>query len=134
PLSIICFDAFKLNDGGIVLAREVAETPKEKQTTERQPAIPPSAVVELARSSGTGPEFERIFRVATSLGLYPRTWKTSIMYTSPENRATMLFTVWARPERGGLKLWLSHENFAEFYPTTIDEVAQQLGSDGRHHL
>jgi Endonuclease NucS C-terminal domain len=51
PLSIICFDAFKLNDGGVVLAREVAETPKEKQTTERQPAIPPSAVVELARSS-----------------------------------------------------------------------------------
>jgi hypothetical protein len=85
-------------------------------------------------SDGTGPEFDRILHVATSLGLYPRTWKTSIMYTSPENRATMLFTVWARPERRCLKLWLSHENFTEFYPTTMDEVALHLGSDGRRHL
>ena len=134
PLSIICFDAFKLNDGGVVLAREVAETPKEKQTTERQPAIPPSAVVELARSSGTGTEFERIFQVATSLGLYPRTWKTSIMYTSPENRATTLFTVWARPERGCLKMWLSVENFTEFYQTTAEEVMQYLGNPEWRYL
>ena len=46
----------------------------------------------------------------------------------------MLFTVWARPERGCLKLWLSYENFVEFYPTTMDEVAQHLGSDGHRQL
>lgn len=133
-LSIICFDAFELSDGRLVLAREVTESAKTSQVVKRGPAIPTSEVVELAHRSGTGPEFDRILHVATSLGLYPRTWKTSIMYTSPENRATMLFTVWARPERRCLKLWLSHENFTEFYPTTMDEVARHLGSDGRRHL
>jgi Endonuclease NucS C-terminal domain len=134
PLSIICFDAFELSDGRIVLAREVTESAETSKSVGPRAAIPTSDVVELAHRSGTGPDFERILHVATSLGLYPRTYKTSIMYTSPENRATMLFTVWARPERGCLKLWLSHENFAEFYPTTMDEVAQYLGSDGRRHL
>jgi hypothetical protein len=135
PLSIICFDAFKLSDGRLVLAREVTESAKNVSSSNKSgSAIPTSEVVELARRSGTGPEFDRILQVATNLGLYPRTWKTSIMYSSPENRATMLFTVWARPERGCLKLWLSHESFTEFYPTTMDEVAKHLGSDGRRHL
>jgi hypothetical protein len=134
PLSIICFDAFELSDGRLVLAREVTDPAKTPESGGPRPPIPTSDVVELAHRSGTGPEFESVLHVATSLGLHPRTYKNSIMYTSPENRATMLFTVWARPERGCLKLWLSYENFVEFYPTTMDEVAQHLGSDGHRQL
>jgi hypothetical protein len=48
-VSIICFEAFKLNDGSLVLAREVAETPKDTRTAERHAAIPASDVLELAQ-------------------------------------------------------------------------------------
>src|SRR5690606_23659647 len=84
----------------------------------------------LAQDSGTGESFALILDTATFLGLYPRTWKTSIMYASLKNRTRMLFTVWARPHEGNLRTYVGHQSFVDFYGASPELVAQYLGDEG----
>lgn len=130
PLTIVSFDVFELGDGSGVLAREVSEADTQAQAKPRGPSVTSPEVVDLARTYPTGISFEKIYAAATGLGLHPRPYKTSIMYTSPEYRSQMLFTVWARPDRNLLKMALSLESFTEFFPTSVEEVERHLGPDG----
>ena len=60
------------------------------------------------------------------LGLYPRPYTASVMFTPPSNRTRMLFTVW--PKTGGMHMWVSADTFEQFFPEiSADEMRRQLG-------
>ena len=53
------------------------------------------------------------------------------MFTSPQNKSRMLFTVWTQLNKDRkLKAYVGAEGFAEFYPIAEDEVRKFLGDDG----
>jgi hypothetical protein len=55
------------------------------------------------------------------------------MFTPPTNRTRMLFTV--RPEPDGIRIWVSADTFAEFFPElSADDARRRLGPDGERHL
>ena len=68
--------------------------------------------------------------LASKTGLRIRPWKTSLMFTPPSNGTRMLFTVWAKPEKGGLKAYVGIEPFTEFFPVERAEVEKRLGAEG----
>ncbi|HTX68407.1 MAG TPA: hypothetical protein VMH50_04595 [Thermoleophilia bacterium] len=92
--------------------------------------LTPEAVLELADKHGTRGELESAIAVATSKGLRVRAFKTCLMFTPPTNATRCLFTIWARPERGGLKAWVGTQPFAEFFALEQAEVHQRLGPEG----
>ena len=52
------------------------------------------------------------------------------MYTPPEKRNRMLFTVWVTPKAGKLQAYIGPGAFAEFYPVTEEKATEILGPDG----
>ncbi len=125
PISVVLYDVFEIEAGQRILARELSEVvpPPTKPDAE--------AICKKADSAGVGKEFRAILEAARQHGLYPRPYKTSIMYTPPKNRARMLFTVWISPTANrSLKAYIGPGAFAEFYPITEDEVTGLLGPDG----
>jgi len=125
PISVVSFESFEGPDGSRLLVRELSEpdyTVPEKEskihTVEK--------VCNLADSVGVGKSFRTILNFGQVLGLYPRPYKKSIMYTPPFQRNRMLFTVWAEKRNNGLRLYASPKEFAEFYPVSEDEAATAL--------
>ena len=92
------------------------------------------AMCQQADAAGTGPDFRRFCALGLQLGLYPRLWKTSVMFTPPKSRNRMLFTVWTKPVRKQLRVFLSAEAIAEFYPVSVSDAANAIGKDGWREL
>ena len=92
------------------------------------------AMCQQADAAGIGPDFRRFCAVGLQLGLYPRLWKTSVMFTPPKSRNRMLFTVWTKPVRKQLRVFLSAEAIAEFYPVSVSDAANAIGKDGWREL
>ncbi|HET9956063.1 MAG TPA: endonuclease NucS domain-containing protein [Polyangiaceae bacterium] len=130
PISVVTLDVFELPAGPRLISREVLEAEDLADSERQRTRISPDDVIALARGAGLGEGFEAIYRAAIELGLYPRTWKTSIMYASPKKRTNMLFTVWARPTDGKLRLSVWHQGFHDFYGFSVEQVAQYLGPEG----
>jgi uncharacterized protein DUF6994 len=89
----------------------------------------------LAHSEAVGQRevLEELLTVGDRLGLYPRPYVESVMFTSPKNRTRMLFTVW--PKSDGMHMWLSADAFERFFPQISgDRVRRQLGPDGERDL
>jgi hypothetical protein len=92
------------------------------------------AMCQQADAAGIGPDFRRFCALGLQLGLYPRLWKTSVMFTPPKSRNRMLFTVWTKPVRKQLRVFLSAEAIAEFYPVSVSDAANAIGKDGWREL
>ena len=92
------------------------------------------AMCQQADAAGIGPDFRRFCAMGLQLGLYPRLWKTSVMFTPPNSRNRMLFTVWTKPVHSHLKVYVSAEAIAEFYPVSVSDAANAIGKDGWREL
>jgi len=132
PISLVSFDVFELKDGQQILAREITE-----------PSIPDIIYTESifidqlyqqADQEGVGKEFRALYEVAVKNKLYPRIYKHSIMYTPPNNRNRMLYTVWAKRMMNGVKGYVSPKAFAEFYPVSEEKALEMLGKEGWREL
>jgi hypothetical protein len=130
PLFIAQYDVFRLPDGQQILVQEVAEAPLPKSATSEQRAPAIEQVCQVADREGIGPEFRELLKIASLFGLYPRTYRRSIMYTPPSNQTRMLFTVWARPARNKLKMYVSLKSFAEYFPISEEEATTLFGKNG----
>jgi hypothetical protein len=118
-----------------VLVRELTE-----RDDVRGPWPPPhdgatlERLTQVAASNGVGEGFGSMTAAGLRLGLHPRAYRTSIMFTPPSQRNRMLFTIWTTPRAGQLKVYVSPRAVAEFY--RIDEAAaeRELGPEGFHYL
>jgi len=130
PLTIVSFDVFGLSNGTQLLAREVAEIDEHRQQQLNIQGVTVEDVCRLAERNGVGELFRKFLAVAEEVGLYPRVWKTSIMYAPPAKRNRMLFTVWANPDKGKLLTYIGTEPFAEFFGVSLEVVEKYLGKAG----
>jgi len=128
PISVVSYVVFEVARGQRVLIRELDE--KEVVQSPTASTITLDRLCEMADQNGVGESFRIIRKAAEAHGLYPHLWPKSVMYTSPENRSRMLFTVWTKPRKGLLKTFIGNAAFAEFYPVTRTEAAQFLGKRG----
>ena len=124
PISVVTFAVFETTNGSRILARELSE-PELIPTIERS-ANSVEQICEMADTAGVGQDFRAILRAAEEIGLYPRPFKKSIMYTPPFRRNRMLFTVWADRSKDGLCVYAGPSEFIEFYSVTEKEAAEAL--------
>lgn len=87
-----------------------------------------------AEQNGIGQGFQSIKDAALKAGLYPRLWKTSVMYASPANKTRSLFTVWDHPSAGKIKLYLVSEALGEYFQVAHEKVQSLMGQEGWQYL
>jgi hypothetical protein len=130
PITVVSFDVFATPEGdGRILAREITER-EDIGVGPSRAGVTSDDVLRLADNSGTGRLMRSLFDAAVGLQLYPRAWKTSIMFTPATRRNRTLFTAWASPADGKLNLYVANAAFAEFFPVTIEQAAEKLGPEG----
>ena len=131
PISAVSFDVFELPDGTSILSRQMTSADIEPEVdTVRRRMLGVQDMQQQADESGIGDEFRVLYDAAIQLSLYPRAYKTCIMYTPPNNRTRMLFTALTSPRNGLLPVYIDPEPFAEFYPITEKEAIAVLGDHG----
>lgn len=135
PIYLVIFDIYALADGQQVLLRELSEAestvPVMKSGNED---VSLETLYLQADVAGIGKDFRRFCAAGLRYGLYPRLWKTSVMFAPPESKNRMIFTVWTKPLRNQLKVYLGTEAIAEFYPISVSEAAKAIGKDGWREL
>jgi len=127
---------------GLKIGAQTAPHPRPQESASAptpQPATPQAdasveALCQQADASGVGPDFRRFCAAGLRLGLYPRLWKSCVMFTPPRTRNRMLFGVWTQPVRKKLRAYVSARVIAEFYPVSISEAANAIGEDGWREL
>jgi Holliday junction resolvase-like predicted endonuclease len=134
PITLGSFDVFQLPGGEYILVRELSESDTDSSTQSRYQPITAEEVCSLADGYGIGEEFRKIKRTAERIGLYVRSYKTSIMYTPPFQKNRMLYTVWAQPENESVKLYISPKAISEFYPISEEKATKILGESGYRFL
>jgi len=133
PISIVSFDIFA--DGNReILAREIKEPEAIRPSQTNGPDGTMEQVVRLAESAGTAKSIHACINKAKEIGLYPRAWKTSIMFAPSANRTRALFTIWATPQKDKMRLWVGGEVFTEFYAVSISSVRALLGAEGHRYM
>jgi hypothetical protein len=135
PLTAVTFDVFQLENGERILVREISEADTAGGKTPPPPRASTQSIEKtcaLADQTGVGREFRLISGEMRRLGLHQRPYALSIMYTHPEHKTRMLFTVWAHQKP--LKVYIGYEAFVEYYPLTTEQVAEALGPDGWRRL
>ena len=130
PLSIVTFDVFVLDEQRSILAREITEPEGVPAPVKKPVQTTVEKVVQLAERQGVGKVFRDCLTTAGRLGLYPRAWKTSIMFAPQANRTRALFTVWASPHGGKARLWIGDDVFSEFFGVPGPAIARHLGPAG----
>ena len=129
PVTQITFDVFQLENGQRILVREIteADAPGIKPPGHRGEATLDS-VCKKADQHGIGEEFRYIMDEAKKLGLHMRPYVRTIMYTHPDHKTRMLFTVKANHKP--MTVYIGYEAFVEYYPVTTEQVASALGPPG----
>lgn len=120
----INFDVFQNEAGEMLLLRTTTET-------DISPNSEVDRLLALAAENGIGEPFRIVYEAALKCGLFARTFKWSIMFTSPTNKSRVLFVTWVKPRRNALDIYVVPQAFAEFYPISEPEVVEQIGEDGR---
>ena len=87
------------------------------------------SVLSLAEEIGFKQELISIIDTARAAGLYARPYKWSVMFTHPEKRTIMLFTIWPRKE-GYLSISRSSDSISRRFPKITRKRALSLGPDG----
>lgn len=128
--SIVVFEVFTLDQGKQILVREVTdreEIPFESHagSTAYRDA---EEIFALSDQVGSGAGFRRVHEASLAQGLYARPYKKAIMYTSPRNRAKMIFTIWGNVNP--LRIYIGHESFLEFYGIDSATITEKLGPEG----
>jgi hypothetical protein len=135
PLTVVTFEVFQLENGQRILVREITEaditTIETKKKTQRRTADV-EKVCALADKNGVGEAFRFILAEARKLGLHFRPYVRSIMYTHPNQKTRMLFTVWTDPN--SITAYISYEAFVEYYSVTEEQVAEALGPTGNRKI
>jgi hypothetical protein len=130
PLTVVTFEVFALEDHRQILVREITEIETSASIPVRALRTTLGQVLELAERSGTARTLRHCVTICEQLGLYARPWKASIMFAPPANRTRALFTIWAQPQDGALRMWVGTKVFAEFYPISEESVIAHLGAEG----
>ncbi|XWK90113.1 MAG: hypothetical protein U7127_08710 [Phormidium sp.] len=98
-----------------------------------------ASILRMAEENGIGEEFQLILKIASQHQLTFDCWPTNLMVSPPKARmlsvpsncSKCLFIVSAKPsDEGKLKLWLSPNTIAKFYPTNKHDLCLILGDDG----
>lgn len=135
PLTEVVFNVFQLENGQRILVREVTEedTPIARPGRETQKSTATiEGVCKKADQKGVGQEFRLILEESRKLGLHMRPYVRSIMYTHPDHKTRMLFTVSAHKKQ--LSAYIGYEGFVDYYPFTTEQVADALGPSGWRKL
>ena len=126
-ISVVSFEIFDLKDGLPLLIRELTDSDTTPIKEKSKKPVDIDAIFRLAEQNGVLEDFKRIHDVAIEMKLYPRPYKYSIMYTHPNNRNRVLFTLWANHEPKKLIMYNSVQGFAEFFPYTEEQILDKLG-------
>jgi hypothetical protein len=147
-IGVINFEVFEDSSGQKIIVREITEVDDEpitnadlkasikiNQSSTAKPVSEIDRLFKLAEQNGIGKEFRLVFDAATKHGLYPRTYKWSIMFTPPSNKSRVLICSYVKPTRNKTyKLFFAASAFAEFYPIGEREVTKTALSQGTHEL
>lgn len=148
PIHVVTFDVYKNNDGEHVLLRQLSEadmvsTPQRLSSAPKKlsHADQPSdknerieRLMQLAEANGIGEAFRKVYKVATEFGLYPKTYKWSIMYAPPQNKNRVLICAWVNPKDGLFDVYINTDGFAEFYPISQQKARRIANKPLRYYL
>lgn len=123
------FDVYAVG-GERVLVRELTEG--ESSPTADSPLLPSNPDAILAQADGTmAPVLRNLCDVAQRHGLAARLWKNCVMLAPAKHRGRALITVWPAPQPDGrVKVFISPEAFAQFFPVTEEQVETALRQTG----
>jgi hypothetical protein len=147
PIHVLSFDLVENDAGKTLLARrsiplDVLSKPKEAQRKQTPPPLkhwPTTPAIErllkIAADHGVGDGFRLIHETSVKHGMYPRTYRWSIMYAPPQNRTRCLICLWAKREKPDeLVVYIAAEAFAEFYPIPEQVVEETLCANHWHRI
>jgi hypothetical protein len=83
-----------------------------------------------ARENGIGEAFKTLAEAGLSLGLYPRVEASSILFAAQNDKRFCLYTIWVKPVRGLLRVYVQSTKFVEVLRIDPALVESILGSDG----
>jgi hypothetical protein len=148
PINVVTFDVYKNSVGEHVLLRQLTEADmgaapqtasssgtkasREEQPTDKDARV--KRLIQLAKSNGIEKEFRKIYDLATEFGLYPKTYKWSIMYAPPQNKNRVLICAWVQPKQGLFDVYINTDGFAEFYPISKRKAREIANEPLRYYL
>lgn len=134
-VSSIFFQIYAMADGQRILLRERIDSDDgDTQKDISSPAPTLDSLTQQADSSVVGPDFRKFYDAATAFGLYPRLYKFCVMFAPQRSKNRVLFTVWTTPVNEKLKVYVSAEAIAEFFPISIADATALIGADGFREL
>jgi Holliday junction resolvase-like predicted endonuclease len=132
PITVVSYDAFVSVDGRRILCREVSdvvEAPIRKEG--ERAAVTLGDLQKQADTNGIGDGFRALVAAAEATGLYPVPYKWSVRFAPAARKSRALFTIWSIPSKEGLlQAWVGGSVFTEFYPVSVDQVTQAVGTEG----
>ncbi len=150
PIQVVTFDVYKNSDGEHVLLRQLTESqptssppvssstsPSKKVSQDEKPITQDAKLTRLldvAKKNGIGREFKKVYDLATKFGLYPKTYKWSIMYAPPQNKNRVLICAWVNPKDGLFDVYINTDAFAEFYAISQRKARQIADKPLRYYL
>lgn len=130
PLRTVFFSAFITDRGERVLVREIPEDDVLIRSDQRRWQASSMGELEaLVAGSEYAPVLASLLQAAHDRGLRTRRWKRSIMVTPPHDARRCLYTVWPAPESSGLRVYIEHKAFFEFFGVPEEAVIRALGRD-----
>ncbi|MBZ0296054.1 MAG: hypothetical protein K8L99_26070, partial [Anaerolineae bacterium] len=140
PIQVVTFDVYKNSDGEHVLLRQLSEADtvspppisQVEQATNKNERI--ERLMQLAENNGVGQQFRQVYKLATDFGLYPKTYKWSIMYAPPQNKNRVLICAWVNSKNGLFDVYINTDSFAEFYPISQSKARQIADAPFRYYL
>ena len=134
-VSSFVFQIYAMADGQRILLRERVDSDDVVTIKDcAAPKITLESVKKLANLFDTGSDFCKICDAAIGFDLYPRLWKSSVMFAPQRSKNRMVFTVWANPVHKKLNMYFSPEAMSEFFPISIADATAIIGVNGYQEL
>lgn len=135
-IRVVTFSVFEDPAGGLMLSREIhessatlAQVDSRSVGNKSTPSV--DELLHRADVSGVGPIVRPIVEAATEVGLYPRTYATSIMLAPPKNRSRCLIylpvSTANRVRENQIKAYIAAETFEQFFGTPISQIQDAMG-------
>lgn len=132
PISLVSYEVFETRGGQRILVRELTE--EEEPPVKGRGWRSLDEVLQLARRSGVGAQFESVVEVCEGHGLHLRPYKYMVGCMSPTDWTRTVISVHAVPRLGKLRLWGGSKALAEFYPVSQEAAVSILGEQGWREL
>jgi len=127
-LSVVTFSVFQSENRPPILVREITDPEIETPgPIKRRIMLSVEEICEKADQHGVGSQFREILEVAKSVGLHPRPFKRSIMYTPINRKNVMVFTVQAEGKDDRILLYSGPNYFSEYFDVTEADASKHLG-------